>query len=65
MIIIDDIDNVNKIDNFNSIEIDSKHRRFIEFIDKSILNNDYTFRDFHYVTTLIKKTREKKRKIVV
>ena len=59
-IIINDIDNVNEINNFNFV--DSKHRRLIEFIEKSILKNDYIFRDFHYVTTLIKKTRKNKRK---
>ena len=60
---VNKINDINEIDNFNSVfEINSKSRRFIKFIDKSILKNDYIFRDFHYVTTLIKKSHNEKTK---
>ena len=62
---VNNVDNsvkVNNVGNFNQVEIfnhsaqTDSARWFIKFIDISVLKNDFTFRKFHYVTALIKRS---------
>ena len=50
----------NQVDEIKINEIIVDDFELIIFIDTSIIDNDYTFRNSHYVIDLIKKTRTKK-----
>ena len=60
---INNFNQINNVDKFNHFtQTDSKQRRLIKFIDISMLENNFTFCESHYVTALIKETFDEKAK---
>ena len=55
-------DQINQTENSSHSAQTNLKRRLIEFIGTSILGNNFTFREFHYATTLVKKALDEKTK---